>query len=107
MGPSSAQPTAMALGLAHQEHSQLPSTEDPEATLLTQPTAGDMEEVDYESLPTDRLSAHLLAGGAAGMMEHCCMYPVDCVKVWVGGAKRYWGCGYSKASSISGTYSKL
>ena len=38
-------------------------------------------EVDYESLPTDRISAHLIAGGAAGIMEHCVMYPVDCVKV--------------------------
>ncbi len=43
----------------------------------------EMEEIDYEGLQTDRLSAHLLAGGAAGMMEHCCMYPVDCVKVCV------------------------
>ena len=42
-----------------------------------------MEEVDYESLPTDKLSAHLMAGAAAGMMEHCVMYPVDCVKVCV------------------------
>ena len=41
----------------------------------------EMEEVDYESLPTERLSAHLVAGAAAGMMEHCAMYPVDCVKV--------------------------
>ena len=40
-----------------------------------------MEEVDYESLPTDKLLPHLLAGGAAGVMEHCTMYPVDCVKV--------------------------
>lgn len=41
-----------------------------------------MEEVDYESLPTDKLLPHLMAGGAAGVMEHCTMYPVDCVKVW-------------------------
>ena len=40
-----------------------------------------MEEIDYESLPTGKLSIHLLAGAAAGMMEHCAMYPVDCVKV--------------------------
>ena len=40
-----------------------------------------MGEVDYESLPTDKLWAHLLAGGAAGVTEHCVMYPVDCVKV--------------------------
>lgn len=44
-----------------------------------QPTTN-MEEVDYESLPTDKLLPHLLAGGAAGVMEHCTMYPVDCVK---------------------------
>lgn len=42
-----------------------------------------MEEVDYESLPTGRLSVHLCAGAAAGVMEHCAMYPVDCVKVRV------------------------
>ena len=41
----------------------------------------EMGEIDYESLPTDKLSAHLLAGGAAGVMEHCVMYPVDCIKV--------------------------
>ncbi|EDO49303.1 predicted protein [Nematostella vectensis] len=39
-----------------------------------------MEDSDYESLPTERVSVHLLAGGAAGVMEHCVMYPVDCVK---------------------------
>ncbi len=42
-----------------------------------------MEEIDYESLPTEKLSTHLCAGAAAGMMEHCSMYPVDCVKVSV------------------------
>ena len=42
-----------------------------------------MEEIDYESLPTEKLSTHLCAGAAAGMMEHCAMYPVDCVKVSV------------------------
>lgn len=40
-----------------------------------------MEEIDYESLPTEKLSTHLCAGAAAGVMEHCAMYPVDCVKV--------------------------
>ena len=40
-----------------------------------------MGEAEYESLPTDNLWQHLLAGGMAGMMEHCFMYPVDCVKV--------------------------
>ena len=41
----------------------------------------EMGEAEYESLPTDNLWQHLLAGGMAGMMEHCFMYPVDCVKV--------------------------
>ena len=41
----------------------------------------DIGEVDYESLPTHNLWQHLVAGAMAGMMEHCCMYPVDCVKV--------------------------
>ena len=43
--------------------------------------AEQMEEVDYESLPSASLSTHLCAGAAAGTMEHCFMYPVDCVKV--------------------------
>lgn len=61
-----------------------PAEIDKQASLLgfshTEPSSN-MEEVDYESLPTDKLLPHLLAGGAAGVMEHCTMYPVDCVKV--------------------------
>jgi len=39
---------------------------------------------DYESLPqTSSTSTHMLAGAAAGIMEHCVMYPVDCVKVGI------------------------
>lgn len=40
-----------------------------------------MGEAEYESLPTNKLSVHMLAGGAAGVAEHCVVYPVDCVKV--------------------------
>jgi len=40
-----------------------------------------MGEAEYESLPTNKLSVHMLAGGAAGIAEHCIVYPVDCVKV--------------------------
>ena len=37
---------------------------------------------DYESLPSSTTATtHMLAGAAAGIMEHCVMYPVDCVKV--------------------------
>ncbi|KAK6177949.1 hypothetical protein SNE40_012807 [Patella caerulea] len=41
-----------------------------------------MEDEDlYESLPeTSTMSTHMMAGAAAGVMEHCVMYPVDCVK---------------------------
>ncbi|CAF0790018.1 unnamed protein product [Brachionus calyciflorus] len=40
-----------------------------------------MEEDDYESLPPNASSLdHMLAGAAAGVMEHCIIYPVDVVK---------------------------
>lgn len=39
------------------------------------------EENDYESLPTHSLYVHLLAGAAAGIMEHSVMFPIDSVKV--------------------------
>ncbi|KAI1887036.1 hypothetical protein AGOR_G00201900 [Albula goreensis] len=38
-------------------------------------------EPDYECLPQGAsTSTHMLAGAVAGVMEHCLMYPVDCVK---------------------------
>ena len=40
-----------------------------------------MEESEYESLPSQNIGVHLAAGGFAGIMEHCVMYPVDFVKV--------------------------
>ena len=40
-----------------------------------------MEESEYESLPTENIGVHMLAGGFAGVMEHCVMYPIDFVKV--------------------------
>ena len=44
--------------------------------------AEEYESYDYESLPeTTTLTTHLMAGAIAGIMEHCVMYPVDCVKV--------------------------
>ncbi|XP_070540902.1 mitoferrin-2-like [Ptychodera flava] len=41
-----------------------------------------LEEEDmYESLPpSTKASTHMMAGAMAGIMEHCVMYPVDCVK---------------------------
>lgn len=39
-------------------------------------------EMDYEGLPRGvATSTHMLAGSVAGIMEHCLMYPIDCVKV--------------------------
>lgn len=39
-------------------------------------------EIDYEGLPQGvSTSTHMLAGSVAGIMEHCLMYPIDCVKV--------------------------
>uniref|UniRef100_A0A3Q3KCL3 Solute carrier family 25 member 28 n=1 Tax=Monopterus albus TaxID=43700 RepID=A0A3Q3KCL3_MONAL len=37
--------------------------------------------LDYEGLPQGiATSTHMLAGAVAGIMEHCLMYPIDCVK---------------------------
>lgn len=48
----------------------------PETTTAAEP------EIDYEGLPQDvATSTHMLAGAVAGIMEHCVMYPIDCVKV--------------------------
>lgn len=39
-------------------------------------------EPDYEGLPQGAsTSTHMLAGAVAGIMEHCIMFPIDCVKV--------------------------
>ncbi|CAG0889858.1 unnamed protein product [Cyprideis torosa] len=38
-------------------------------------------EDEYESLPeSSGMSAHMIAGACAGILEHCVMYPVDSVK---------------------------
>ncbi|GMS86136.1 hypothetical protein PENTCL1PPCAC_8311, partial [Pristionchus entomophagus] len=38
------------------------------------------EEDPYESLPTHSVPVHLVAGAAAGIVEHCVMFPFDSVK---------------------------
>lgn len=39
-------------------------------------------EPDYEGLPQGAsTSTYMLAGAVAGIMEHCLMFPIDCVKV--------------------------
>ncbi|KAJ8264513.1 hypothetical protein GJAV_G00150170 [Gymnothorax javanicus] len=49
---------------------------------LRAPTeSSETSESDYECLPQSAsTSTHMLAGAVAGIMEHCLMYPVDCVK---------------------------
>ncbi|KAL1005720.1 hypothetical protein UPYG_G00063130 [Umbra pygmaea] len=50
----------------------------PETTVSPRST---QTEVDYEGLPQGvATSTHMLAGAVAGIMEHCLMYPIDCVK---------------------------
>ncbi|KAL1514306.1 hypothetical protein ABEB36_003583 [Hypothenemus hampei] len=39
-----------------------------------------MNADDYETLPTDNVGTHMVAGAIAGVMEHCVMYPLDSVK---------------------------
>jgi solute carrier family 25 iron transporter 28/37 len=42
----------------------------------------DLCEDLYESLPNSATPVdHMIAGAAAGIMEHCIIYPVDVVKV--------------------------
>lgn len=36
---------------------------------------------DYEQLPTPSVSTNMIAGAAAGVLEHCVMYPMDSIKV--------------------------
>ncbi|MEE6486281.1 hypothetical protein FKM82_014567 [Ascaphus truei] len=41
----------------------------------------ELGEPEYEALPEgSTVTTHMLAGAVAGVMEHCLMYPVDCVK---------------------------
>lgn len=46
-----------------------------------EPSTSFEPEVDYEGLPQGVATrTHMLAGAVAGIMEHCLMYPIDCVK---------------------------
>lgn len=59
-----------------QEFSPLKYRASPETSTPVEP------EIDYEGLPQGvATSTHMLAGAVAGIMEHCLMYPIDCVKV--------------------------
>jgi len=42
-----------------------------------------MEVDEYESLPpSTAVATYVIAGAAAGVLEHCAMYPLDSVKVY-------------------------
>lgn len=36
---------------------------------------------DYEQIPATSTATNMIAGGAAGILEHCVMYPMDSIKV--------------------------
>lgn len=38
---------------------------------------------EYEQLPTPSTATNMIAGAAAGVLEHCVMYPMDSIKVSV------------------------
>lgn len=38
---------------------------------------------DYEQLETPSISINMTAGALAGILEHCIMYPMDSVKVFI------------------------
>ncbi|XP_036402352.1 mitoferrin-2 isoform X2 [Megalops cyprinoides] len=45
------------------------------------PEALEISEPDYEGLPQGAsTTTYMLAGAVAGIMEHCLMFPIDCVK---------------------------
>ncbi|XP_063818339.1 mitoferrin-2 isoform X1 [Pseudophryne corroboree] len=54
----------------------------PETTMSrTRELSSKGNELEYEALPDgSTVTTHMLAGAVAGIMEHCLMYPVDCVK---------------------------
>lgn len=50
--------------------------------VTSMPSPIDEDGDDYEALPSQvGVKAHMMAGAAAGIMEHCIMYPVDVAKV--------------------------
>lgn len=38
---------------------------------------------DYEQLETPSVTINMTAGALAGILEHCIMYPMDSVKVFI------------------------
>lgn len=44
---------------------------------------------DYEQLPTPSIATNMIAGGFAGILEHCVMYPIDSIKVTISEEENY------------------
>lgn len=42
-----------------------------------------MDHDDYERLPSTGVAINMTAGASAGILEHCIMYPMDSVKVFL------------------------
>lgn len=78
---------------------------------ITDNSSPEDDEFDYEALPENTsLAANLIAGAAAGIMEHTVMYPVDAIKtrMQVGNsANLYSGIvnAVSKISAAEGAFS--
>lgn len=63
---------------------------------------------DYEALPQGAaVSTHMLAGAVAGIMEHCVMYPIDCVKVPAPGGRPGLPGGRSRWGGLVGGHRGL
>lgn len=55
---------------------------------------------DYEQLETPSVAINMTAGALAGILEHCIMYPMDSVKVFIISSARV----YFRCSSTTNTY---
>lgn len=61
---------------------ELNATESTNMSRARELSAKGSNDLEYEALPEgSTVTTHMLAGAVAGIMEHCLMYPVDCVKV--------------------------
>lgn len=50
---------------------------------ITTTTREKMNIEDYEQLETPSIAINMTAGALAGILEHCIMYPMDSVKVFI------------------------
>jgi len=78
--PRTAAAAGMEPDFASTPHRTRTPTLTPPPELCASTSASSPEE--YESLPRGvPTTTHMMAGAVAGVMEHCVMFPVDCVKV--------------------------